>query len=375
MNLRGLAHTIVPAVGSVALAASLCLGGVRAYAATNDDLVNRVEQATAEYRAAEEEVERIEEQIAQNEEKTADIQARLPEQRAKTAASIRNLYKFQQNSPGLLDLLLSAESFNDFISTIRYIDTIHERNTNEVQALVSLERELTQTQLALSADRDVAVQKQEDARVALEQARATKQEAQKRANATVASEATRRGEVLAAVQETINKGTSKTAGSSSSQTDGESGEEATITTKSGNTTKVELPSEPELDTNPIVENTTNSEVSDWAARIDAYLAGTALEGHGAAFAQAAADYGVDPRVSPAISCIESGKGEVCFLPHNAWGWGSASWDDWDSAIRDHVEGYAKTYGSTVTLEGAEMYSGEDIYPEWYSLVLSEMDNI
>lgn len=379
MNLRGIARTIAPTLGSVTLAASLCTGGMSAYAATNDDLVNRVEQATTEYREAEEEVERIEAQIAQNEEKTADIQARLPEQRAKTAASIRNLYKFQQNSPGLLDLVLSAESFNDFISTIRYIDTIHERNTEEVQALVSLEREYAQAQLALNSDRDAAVQKREDARVALEQARATKQEAQGRANAVVSSESAKRSEVFASVQETIDKGVSKRAGSSATNKDGESGDskdgEATITTKSGNTTKVELPSESEVDTSPIVDNTTSSEVASWAARIDAYLAGTALEGHGAAFAQAAADYGVDPRVSPAISCIESGKGEVCFLSHNAWGWGSESWDDWDSAIRDHVEGYAKTYGSTVTLEGAEMYSGEDIYPEWYSLVLSEMDSI
>jgi hypothetical protein len=221
---------------------------------------------------------------------------------------------------------------------------------------------------------DVAVQKQEDARVALEQARATKQEAQKRANATVASEATRRGEVLAAVQETINKGTSKTAGSSSSQTDGESGEEATITTKSGNTTKVELPSEPELDTNPIVENTTSSEVSDWAARIDAYLAGSPLGGHGRTFAEAAWDYNVDPRWSPAISCIESSKGAICFRPYNAWGWGSSSWGDWDSAIRSHVAGLSAGYGYTISPSAAQKYC-PPTWQDWYSSVLAEMNSI
>jgi hypothetical protein len=93
------------------------------------------------------------------------------------------------------------------------------------------------------------------------------------------------------------------------------------------------------------------------------------------FAQAAAEYGVDPRISPAISCVESGKGVVCFLPHNAWGWGSYSWPDWETAIRGHVSGFASGYGSTITLEGARIYASNDIYREWYTTVLSEMSSI
>ena len=37
---------------------------------------------------------------------------------------------------------------------------------------------------------------------------------------------------------------------------------------------------------------------------------------------------VDPRFSPAISAVESSKGLYCFRSHNAWGWGSSSWNTW-----------------------------------------------
>ena len=63
-------------------------------------------------------------------------------------------------------------------------------------------------------------------------------------------------------------------------------------------------------------------VQEWTQRIDAYLAGSNLAGHGCDFAQAAWDYGVDPRWSPAISNTESGKGAHCFLPYNACGVGA-----------------------------------------------------
>lgn len=370
-------------MSSVVLAASLCVGSAPAYANTNEQLLQRLEQTAKEYRQATEEVERVEAEIAENEQKTEEIEARLPEQRERTAASIKNLYIFQQSSPGLLELVLSATDFNDFISTIRYIDSIHQRNVEEVQALVNMENDLAETQARLSIERDDAVAKQEAALTALDAARSVRQEVQAQADTVAASEATRRAEALAIVQETIDKGISKTADGGTTSDDkkdkeaSDDGEEkkATITTRSGNTTEVELAPEPSADTSPIAENTSASEVESWGDRINAYLAGSPLEGYGDVFAEAASEYGVDPRISPAISCIESGKGSVCFQDHNAWGWGSSGWSDWETAIKEHVAGYASIYGSTVTLEGAEMYASNDIYAEWYSLVLSEMDSI
>ena len=115
-------------------------------------------------------------------------------------------------------------------------------------------------------------------------------------------------------------------------------------------------------------------VTTWAERIDAFNAGYPLEGYGRTFAEAAYDYGVDPRLSPAIARVESGSGENCFLPHNAWGWGDSSWDDWDSAIRGHIAGVADGYGYGLTYSMAESYNQVNV-DEWYSWVASCMSEI
>ena len=115
-------------------------------------------------------------------------------------------------------------------------------------------------------------------------------------------------------------------------------------------------------------------IAEWTARIDNYLAGSPLEGYGAVFAEAAWDNGVDPRWSPAISNTESGKGSVCFRSYNAWGWGNVSWYDWESAIRDHVEGLAAGYGYSITMEAAQSYC-PPTWSEWYSKTLEQMSLI
>ena len=115
-------------------------------------------------------------------------------------------------------------------------------------------------------------------------------------------------------------------------------------------------------------------MAEWTPRIDAYLAGSPLEGHGATFAQAAWDNGVDPRWSPAISNTESGKGSICFRDYNAWGWGSSDWEDWDSAIKDHVAGLGRAYGYSITVAAAQMYCPPN-WSNWYADTLSEMASI
>lgn len=112
----------------------------------------------------------------------------------------------------------------------------------------------------------------------------------------------------------------------------------------------------------------------WGERIDAFNAGYPLEGYGTTFAYAAYDYGIDPRIAPAIARIESGSGEHCFLPCNAWGWGSVSWPDWETAIWEFTRGFSEDYGSEVTYEVAERYNQVNV-DEWYALVTSCMDQI
>ena len=116
-------------------------------------------------------------------------------------------------------------------------------------------------------------------------------------------------------------------------------------------------------------------VQEWASRIDAYLAGSATAGCGEYYAQAAWDYGVDPRILPAISCIESGKGAVCWTSYNAWGWMSHLGNSWAESIDSITRQFARMYGYAMTYEGALAYAanGEEAY--WLSLVESEMARI
>lgn len=115
-------------------------------------------------------------------------------------------------------------------------------------------------------------------------------------------------------------------------------------------------------------------VATWAERIDNFNAGYPLEGYGRAFAEAAYTYGVDPRYSPAIARVESESGLNCIYDHNAWGWGSDSWPDWESAIDAHVNAMATYYGYTLDWNAASVYNELD--PEgWYNEVSAAMSQI
>ena len=115
-------------------------------------------------------------------------------------------------------------------------------------------------------------------------------------------------------------------------------------------------------------------ISEWTNRINNYLAGSPLAGQGETFATAAWENGVDPRWSPAISNTESTKGTNCFLPHNAWGWGSTGWSSWEEAINAHVAGLAKGYGYTISYSNAQKYCPPN-YDNWFRDTLREMSKI
>ena len=115
-------------------------------------------------------------------------------------------------------------------------------------------------------------------------------------------------------------------------------------------------------------------IEEWTGRIDNYLKGTALAGYGATFARAAWENGIDPRWSPAISNTESGNGANCFLPHNAWGWGSSAWSSWEEAINGHVAGLARGYGYSITYEYAKKYCPPNT-DFWFNNTLNQMKKI
>lgn len=82
-----------------------------------------------------------------------------------------------------------------------------------------------------------------------------------------------------------------------------------------------------------------------AAQIDSYLTGkqSPLAGQGAAFVAAGVKNGIDPRLLVAICGIESGFGQHTFKPHNAWGYGSFSFDTWEQGINTVADGLRRLY--------------------------------
>lgn len=347
----------------------------QAYAATEeteaepDELQRRVEQSAADYDTAVARVDELERQIAENQQQIAEIEEDLPEQQERASDAMREQYKFQREAPGLLEVILGSGSLSDFLSSWDYFTHVQDRNYNEIERLSQMREELDATEQALSSARDEAVAQQSAAEQALADAQAAREEAQRRAAeeaARQAEEAARQAEQQAA-QEEAQKAEQGGQGAQEGQSQTEaSGSQTPAQEEPG----IQPPSSDGADWS----SDKASFVAQWAGRIDAYLAGSPLAGQGATFAAAAWDYGVDPRWSPAISNTESSKGLHCFLPYNAWGWGSYSWGSWEEAINAHVRGLARGYGYTISVEAAKKYCPPN-WEHWYNATLAQMNMI
>lgn len=352
---------LVPALLAMVLSVLLFMP-VTARAATMAELQAEVVRCSDEYDATVARIEEIQSEIEANEDRIAEIEAMLPDQRQRASDSIRWQYRVSRDAPGLIEMVLSADSFYDMLATLQYLDIIQTRNNDELQALIDLDAELTSTREALADDMARAEEERAAAQEALDAAVAAREELQA---AVAAQEAAEREERERAIEEASTQ--------------------ETFTNASGQETAVEVPpsvdtgatgggssasSEPEDDASAADTNTREYFVEVWTGRIDNYLAGSPLAGYGYAFAEAAWDYGVDPRWSPAIAAVESSKGYDCFEPYNAWGWFAYLGNDWDSSIRAHVRGLANGYGYTLTYAGAASYCPPGDY--WYARCAAEM---
>lgn len=314
----------------------------------------QVEQSSASYDEAQASLEQIEAEITANEQRIQELSSKIPVQQEKSNAAIRALYKMQQDSGSLLMLLFSADSFNDLLVNIDYLYTFYESKMAEINSLVDMKTELDTTASNLANKQAQAQEETAAAQKALEQAQQLREEAQAAADAARAAEE----EAAAAAEEAARIEAEE--------------EEVHESASGGELSEGDISSSPSDNVDWSLEK--NEFVSEWASRIDAYLSGSPLSGQGETFAAAAWDYGIDPRFSPAISCVESTKGTYCFKSHNAWGWGSSSWDTWEEAIYAHVRGLSRGYGYTVTVEGAQKYCPPN-WEFWYSRVCAEMEKI
>lgn len=325
----------------------------------------RVEETAAAYTEAVEERQAVEQQIADCQARIGELETQLPAAQDRAAEAIKSQYKYQQGTSELIELLFSADGFEQFLATLQYFDSVERHNTNQIDELLALQSQLAEEQNALDAALAEAQAKEEAAEAALEEAKAARAEAQRRAEEEArrrAEEAARQAAAAAASQDQATTG-EVTAGGSEDAGSEAPADESWGTPDAG----YEEPEEPAVDW----MSDRDIFINEWGARIDAYLGGSPLGGYGSTFAAAAWDYGVDPRFSPAIAFAESSLGAYCFLPHNAWGWGSVSWGSWEEAIYAHVAGLARGYGYTVTYEGALKYCPPNA-DHWYSTVSSQM---
>ena len=365
---------------ALALSATLAFGGVPAaglsgQAAWAEDIdINvqadaaqqEVERTAAEYDQAMDRIDQLNQQIADNEQRISEIEETLPEQQERSSAAAVKLYKVQASTPGLLEMVLSSENIVDFFTSFEYVSHIFSSNQSEIERLQEMKDELDQTRRSLSQAKKDADTEAANAEQALAAAQEARQEAQRKAQ----EEAARQAEEAAQAAAEQAAQTEEAGKADDAATDSASNSQESAGTGESSSGTVDAPSNDGADWT----SDRDAFVAQWAGRINAYLAGSPMEGTGETFAEAAWDYGVDPRWSPAISNTESSKGLYCFNSCNAWGWGSASWDNWDDAIRTHVAGLARGYGYTISVEAAKKYCPPN-WEHWYSATLAQMNMI
>lgn len=325
-----------------------------------DEFQQQIENSATAYNDAMARVDELQKQIDGNAQAIAELEEKIPLQKERASSACVDLYKAQQDTASILDLILSSESLSDFITRVDYFNALTRSNLEQIESLSSMQDQLLQAQDELNASKQEAADQAEAAQDALQQAQNARIEAQRRA----VEEATRQAEEAqtAKAAQAAKAESAESAASSDSESDAGSSSGAAAEPPAASTDTADWSSDED------------AFVSQWTARINNYLAGSPLSGYGETFARAAWTYGVDPRWSPAISCVESTKGAYCFASHNAWGWGSVSWGSWEEAINAHVAGLARGYGYTLTYAAAQKYCPPNA-DHWYSTCLAQMNSI
>lgn len=220
----------------VTLGCTFALNPIAAHAATMEELQAKADEAMSSYQEARAEVEEIQSQVAEiqtkineNQARVDEIGAQIPQQQETTGESIRSLYKMQQSTPGLVSLLLSADSFSDFITTYQYINSIQRSNMAAIEELNRMKTELKTAQQELEVAKaeteqkqQEVEQKQQEAESDLASAQAAIQELNEQLAAQAAAEAARLAAEAAAAGQESSQGTNTETGtvSDASATDG-----------------------------------------------------------------------------------------------------------------------------------------------------------
>lgn len=175
-----------------------CLGVApcSAYAATAQTetelaaLTQQVNSAATTYQQATDRVNELNEQISEMADEILDFeQNKLPEQQQKASDAAANLYKLHVASPNVMSMLLNSASLGDLITQGKYLTTIQDDNTAELERLNAMHEELEVKMEELSSAKDVAEQEQQKASEALASAQSAQAQMAARAQSEDAAEA------------------------------------------------------------------------------------------------------------------------------------------------------------------------------------------
>ena len=175
-----------------------CLGVApcSAYAATAQTetelaaLTQQVNSAATTYQQATDRVNELNEQISEMADEILDFeQNKLPEQQQKASDAAANLYKLHVASPNVMSMLLNSASLGDLITQGKYLTTIQDDNTAELERLNAMHKELEAKMEELSSAKDEAEQEQQKASEALASAQSAQAQMAARAQSEDAAEA------------------------------------------------------------------------------------------------------------------------------------------------------------------------------------------
>ena len=175
-----------------------CLGVApcSAYAATAQTeaelaaLTQQVNSAATTYQQATDKVNELNEQISEMADEILDFeQNKLPEQQQKASDAAANLYKLHVASPNVMSMLLNSASLGDLITQGKYLTTIQDDNTAELERLNAMHEELEAKMEELSSAKDEAEQEQQKASEALASAQSAQAQMAARAQSEDAAEA------------------------------------------------------------------------------------------------------------------------------------------------------------------------------------------
>ena len=175
-----------------------CLGVApcSAYAATAQTetelaaLTQQVNSAATTYQQATDRVNELNEQISEMADEILDFeQNKLPEQQQKASDAAANLYKLHVASSNVMSMLLNSASLGDLITQGKYLTTIQDDNTAELERLNAMHEELEAKMEELSSAKDEAEQEQQKASDALTSAQSAQAQMAARAQSEDAAEA------------------------------------------------------------------------------------------------------------------------------------------------------------------------------------------